>query len=145
MTGKFIDVNKARSAEQLEQFQQIVDDGVCPFCPEHLEEYHQKPIIKRFEHWQLTENMIPYEGAFTHYLAIPLRHLVHIEELNVPEWLDLKNVIDFSTSAMKYGGVALRFGNFEHTAASVAHLHLHIFEPLKRTDDEPQLKFKIST
>lgn len=140
----YIDTSKARSADQYEQFRQIELDGLCPFCTEHLEEYHEGPVIERGESWNVISNMVPYPYTDTHLVLIPNRHVTKPEELTSEEWMHLSEAITTYTKDLPYGGVAFRFGDITHTAASVAHLHVHILKPEDNLPDDHKVKFKIS-
>lgn len=140
----YIDTSKARSARQYEQFRQIEIDNVCPFCTEHLEEYHEGPVIESTEHWNVIDNMVPYKNTDTHFVLIPARHVRKPEELSAEEWADLGELIKKYTNDLPYGGVAFRFGDIAYTAASVAHLHVHILKPEDNLSKDLKVHFKIS-
>ncbi len=140
----YIDTSKARTAEQYEQFRQIELDGLCPFCAEHLEEYHEGPVMERGESWNVIGNMVPYPHTDTHLVLIPSRHVTKPEELTVDEWAQLRDLVTTYTKDLPYGGVAFRFGDISHTAASVAHLHVHILKPEDDLPDDQKVRFKIS-
>lgn len=140
----FIDTSKARTPEQYEQFRKIELDGLCPFCSEHLEQYHEGPIVERGESWNVISNMVPYANTDTHLVLIPNRHVTKPDELTSDEWTQLGDLITSYTKDLPYGGVAFRFGDVSNTAASVAHLHVHILKPQSGLPPGEKVKFKIS-
>ena len=104
---------------------QIAQDGVCPFCPEHLASYHKNPILKEGDHWLLTNNMYPYEGAKYHALLIHKTHITSLAELSSEAWEELKTLGDWYVAENNIPGGAfmMRFGDTRYTGASVQHLH----------------------
>jgi ATP adenylyltransferase len=108
---------------------QIAQDGVCPFCPEHLEKYHKKPIIEK-KYWVLTDNMYPYKPSLHHKLIIHKEHITHINELSSEAWVELQGIIKDETVSKNITGgtLIMRFGNSHFTGASVSHLHAHIVQ-----------------
>lgn len=109
--------------------QKIANDGVCPFCSDNLKKYHKKQLIER-EFWTITDNMYPYQPTKNHLLLIYKKHIVHCSEIENAAWTELNDIIANQTSIPKIkGGVLLmRFGDTQHTGASIAHLHIHIVE-----------------
>lgn len=110
---------------------QIKKDGVCPFCPESLENYHKNPIIKDGVFWLLTNNMYPYEGTKYHALLIHKMHITKFSEISKGAWDELDNLINYFTSehAIPGGTLIMRFGDTRYTGASVAHLHANLISP----------------
>jgi diadenosine tetraphosphate (Ap4A) HIT family hydrolase len=108
--------------------ERIVQDGVCPFCREHLETYHTKPIIAEDEHWVLTTNFAPYEGARHHFLLIAKQHCVGFWELSPPAVLSFFAMLNQArvAAAAPGGALIMRWGDTEYTGASVAHLHAQL-------------------
>jgi len=106
----------------------IQEDGVCPFCPEHLSAYHKNPILKEGEFWLLTENMYPYEGAKYHILLIHKEHVETLEEVSEAAWMELKNLMDAfaKENDIPGGTLVMRFGDTACTGASVSHLHANL-------------------
>lgn len=107
--------------------QQIQEDGVCPFCKEHLEKYHKNPILQKGQCWTVTTNMYPYENAKHHFLFILNTHKVDTKELSASEWQELHEHINWLVEmyAIAGGSLMMRCGNTSLTGASVAHLHAH--------------------
>lgn len=143
---KYIDLTKARSAEQYEQFRRIDIDGECPFCPDAIESSSpdEMNVVAQGQHWTVIANMIPYAHTDTHLVLIAHDHVEKPEDLTPESWADLHTVISEYTRDLPYGGIALRFGDFTHTGASVAHLHVHILKPEDNLDEDSKVRFKVS-
>jgi ATP adenylyltransferase len=131
MSDKYVDLRNARVDEQRAVMNKIVQDGVCPFCMEHLAKYHSKPALREGAHWILTENQWPYEHTKRHFLAITKVHLEHIKDLPAGAMEELGE--HFSWAAKEFGieggGVVMRFGNSDLAGSTVAHLHAQLIEP----------------
>lgn len=107
---------------------EIARDHVCPFCPQHLKQYHKKPIIKTGKYWILTDNMYPYPGTKHHLLLIHKKHIEHIGDVSRPAWQELHALAVYIGKRRDIKGAALvmRFGDTSYTGASVSHLHANI-------------------
>lgn len=125
---KHVNMAHARMPHQRDTMAQIVRDGVCPFCREHLETYHTKPILHETEHWVLTENFAPYEGARVHLLLVAKQHCTLPAELAPAAWLDLQTVLEYvrTTYDMPGATFVMRWGDTDYTGASVSHLHAQL-------------------
>ncbi len=125
--------------------EKIEQDGVCPFCPEHLKEYHKRPIIKRGRHWLLTDNMYPYKGTKHHLLLIHKTHIEHASEISPDAWKELDQMIKFIARkrAIKGGALVMRFGESAHTGASVAHLHANIIGADRENKKREPVLFRV--
>lgn len=141
---RYVDTSKTRSDKHLTQMEKIVVDGICPFCPEGLDKYHSSPLVVETDYWIATPNMHPYQYTEQHLLLIARRHIEHIRDLSEAEWQDLGRLVIDQVVEMPYGVLAARFGDFTHTAASVAHLHFHIIQPQKNLSSDQEIRFKIS-
>ena len=42
--------------------EELEADGVCIFCPEHVERYQREPIERTGEHWYVTKQRLPLRG-----------------------------------------------------------------------------------
>jgi diadenosine tetraphosphate (Ap4A) HIT family hydrolase len=147
-TKTYIHIDQSRLPHQKVVMEKILEDGVCPFCPDHLLKYHKEPILKDGKFWILTKNQWPYENTKHHFLAIHKDHINHLSELTPEAGLEL---IEFFTWVSKEynlpgGAMAMRFGsNPDHGnyGSSVLHLHAHLIEAdLQNPSGEP-VKFKI--
>jgi diadenosine tetraphosphate (Ap4A) HIT family hydrolase len=146
--NNYINLDQARSDAQRKVMEKIQVDGVCPFCMEHLKEYHKEPTLKETEHWILTKNQWPYENVKTQLLAIHKTHIEHLSELEKGSAEELFDLFKWGAKEfnMPGGAVAIRFGsNPEHGnyGSSVLHLHAHLIEPDLQNPAGEKIKFKI--
>jgi ATP adenylyltransferase len=118
----------ARTEEQRTLMARIHKDGVCPFCWEHFEQYHPKPIEDKTDWWLVTENVSPYEGTSLHLLFVYKEHVVLPTEVTRDGWADLHAVMQraLTRHEKQFGAFFMRFGEMSATGASVAHLHAHL-------------------
>lgn len=144
MSEQHVNLEAARSANQLEVLETIIDDGVCPFCIESLTKYHKLPILREGAFWLATENQWPYKFTQSHHLIIARQHVETITELPPGAFEELgehaKALVD--EYGMEYGGLAMRFGTPEKTGASVRHLHAHLLRAVENLGEGDKLKFK---
>lgn len=146
-TPKYVNLSNARHPEQASVMQKIVDDGVCPFCPEHLANYHKEPILKEGAYWLVTKNQWPYDETKHHFLAIAKDHVEDFTKL--PPEAGKELIEFFQNICTEYniagGGLAMRFGSGEKNYAnSVSHLHCHLIEPDMENPQHTGVKFKLS-
>ncbi|MFA6459488.1 MAG: HIT domain-containing protein [Candidatus Paceibacterota bacterium] len=128
----FVDYKNSRSrttGEYAEVISKIRDEGVCPFCPEHLEKFHNLPITDH-RYWHVTDNRYAYKPSLHHRLIIHKEHVVHIAELKPEAWAELYEIAKSETDRLSISGgtFIIRFGETRYTGASVAHLHAHIVQ-----------------
>jgi diadenosine tetraphosphate (Ap4A) HIT family hydrolase len=126
--------------------QKIMDDGVCPFCPEFLTRYHKKPVIKTGKYWILTDNMYPYKGARHHILLIHKKHIEYISQISSPAWRELAKFIRAETKKRNIAGGTfyIRFGDTAATGASVRHLHANIIAPDMRKKNRAPILTRVA-
>lgn len=120
--------------------QKIQKDGVCPFCPVNLAQYHKKPIIKTGRFWILTDNMYPYPGARDHLLLIHKKHIESIADIVSAAWSELLRLARTEIKKRHIGGGTfyIRFGDTTYTGASVTHLHANLIAPdIRRKNRKP--------
>ncbi len=140
---KTVELGNARLGEQRSVMETIVEDGVCPFCLEHLRKYHKKPLLAENDSWVLTENQWPYEGAGVHLLLILKRHIETLETLSADEWVDLGELVSYANHhfPLQGGIVGMRFGDPTFSGATVRHLHAQIVVP--RMNSETKVPFQV--
>lgn len=117
-----------RTPEQEAIMHKILEDGADPFDWELLPTYHKEPILRQGAFWLITPNEFPYEGTRLHLLLI-YRDAVESPSETKPEaWMELHEHLSWIEKefAVRAGGLLMRFGDPELTAASVRHLHAHI-------------------
>ncbi len=130
MGNEQVNRGNARPGVYQKVINSIADDGICPFCPEHLTRIHPNPIEEK-EHWIVTENAYPYMANKEHLLFIHKSHITNISELTASAWEELRIIINAECKKRSiFGGTFLmRFGDTQHTGATVEHLHCQLFQP----------------
>ncbi len=139
MSARLYSYEAARGSEQLERMQSLEDAGVCIFCREHAADAEQGG-----EHWYVTRNDFPYEGAEAHYLIVARRHVESFAELPDEagaELWKLRRELAERLGAVAYATVE-RSGDMRFNGGSVAHLHVH-FVALGRAPAKT-VRFRVS-
>lgn len=128
---KFVDIDNSREADQRAVMEKIVSADHCPFCSENLRQYHNQPIIKETNFWMLTTNQWPYKHTKLHLLAIYKQHAVRLRELNPLAGSELLELFQWVEREHQVpgGGWAMRFGDTDYSAGTVAHLHAQFVVP----------------
>lgn len=108
----------------------IIKDGGCPFCPDHLL-WHPWTILHRIGEWFITRNGWPYENAEHHFLIIGERHIPSITEMIPQDDAEVKSLIEWAVKryALKGYGTLSRSGDTSRTGSSVQHFHFHLIQP----------------
>lgn len=127
----FINLSNSRGEEQLHVMKNIAGAGHCPFCADQLALYHKKPTIKETDHWLLTENQWPYTHTETHLILIAKKHAEKLSDLPTVAGQELFELLHWIESEYKPigGAFAMRFGETDHSAATVKHLHVQFVVP----------------
>lgn len=123
----FVNLQNARPGGYDKVIADIAKQRVCPFCPEHLEEFHKNPIIRK-KYWILTDNMYPYKPTKVHKLIIHSAHIEHIADISPEAWQELQEIVRevHEKHPLEGGTFIMRFGNTRFTGASVTHLHANL-------------------
>ena len=118
----------ARRADQRAYMEDLEAQGICVFCPEHVEHYHREPIEHTGAHWYLTRNDYPYEGSAAHYLIVSRRHVASFVELPDEAGAELWAIRRELARRLKPLALATveRSGDMRYNGGSVAHLHVHL-------------------
>lgn len=145
--AKFVDIDNARVDEQRRVMSEIIDAAHCPFCLENLRQYHKQPILKEGKYWLLTTNQWPYEHTKVHLMLIYKEHVEHLSEMNPSAGVELIELAQWAVKeySIPGGGLAMRFGDTNYSAGTVAHLHAQLLQPdidAPDYDDKP-VKVKI--
>jgi diadenosine tetraphosphate (Ap4A) HIT family hydrolase len=138
------DISAGRTAHQIQYMEQLEADGICIFCPEHVESHHREPIEHAGEYWYVTKNDYPYAGTAAHYLIVPHRHITSFDELPDEAGAELwaiKRMLKAQLAPLATATVE-RSGNMRLNGGSVAHLHAH-FVALP-AEPETTVRFKVS-
>jgi len=144
--GDFVFLGNARLKDQEKLMEKILEDGVCPFCPENLAKYHKEEILKTGEHWTLTYNQWPYRNTKLHLLAIARYHARCLSDLKPGAAEELFDLLRWAeiTYNVAFGGVCMRFGDVKNNGATVDHLHAHFIVPMPNLSKDEKVRFKIS-
>jgi diadenosine tetraphosphate (Ap4A) HIT family hydrolase len=134
----------ARSDDQRAYMERLEADGICVFCPEHVAQYHGRPVTYRGRHWYVTENAYPYEGTAAHHLIVAHRHVTSFHELPDAageELWAIKRMLREQMPAVAFATVE-RSGDMRYNGGSLAHLHTHFvgLEP----DPPTTVRFRVS-
>ncbi len=137
-------LDAARDEQQRSYMEELERGGICVFCPEHVAEYHRNPVEYSGEHWYLTRNGYPYEGAAAHYLIVARRHVSSFDELPDEAGAELWQIRRELKAQLAPAAIATveRSGDMRFNGGSVAHLHVH----LVALDEEPAktVRFRVS-
>ncbi len=135
-----------KRTEYVNVLKQIVAEGFCPFCEEHLFKYHNRPVFFKSTHWIVTENAWPYTGSTFHYLFIARPHIETTENMSSLMWTDIQKLYRKLVREKKMKGATLmiRSGDTQITGASVNHLHAHVIVGVPRTKNTKPIKALVS-
>lgn len=142
--SKFVNLDNT-SGRPDGQYEKVIDsiknDGVCPFCPDHLEQYHKNPILVSTENWLATKNMYPYKNTSQHLLFIHKKHIEDISQVEPTAWLELREITETVRKQLDIDGgtLLMRFGDTARTGASVSHLHAQLISGSSTKGTEPVL------
>lgn len=130
MKKKLVNKKYAKSKEYWNVINSIERTGKCPFCPDNFK-YHKEPVIKKEGNWLLTKNSWPYKNTKYHFVIIGEKHMEDFKELSDVDFKSVKNLTNWAIKKYKIKGGALtiRFGDTDHTGATVCHLHFHLISP----------------
>lgn len=145
MKNKHVDVDNARYDDQRRVMEDIVAADHCPFCLENLKKYHQQPILKEGQYWLVTTNQWPYAHTKQHFLLIYKAHVTELAGLNAESGKELLEIVQWLEKEYRAegGGVAMRFGDTEYSAGTVAHLHVQFVVPQVEDEDFEPVRIKI--
>ena len=144
-SSAFLNLSHARTGAQRTQMEEIIKEGICPFCEEHLRRTHAAPVEWRGKYWSITKNDYPYEGTTHHYLAITREHLTDIRELSDASSAELMRHFKkiAKLKKIKGGTVVMRFGDTNRTTATIEHLHAHIIAGGRESKAADKIKVSV--
>lgn len=128
---KFTDITNAKERGGYRKvIQDIIDSGVCPFCPKNFK-WHQNPILKKSENWFITTSTWPYKDSKHHFLIICTDHKESFSDLTTKDFKIVQKLTNWviDDHGLKGGALILRFGSTKYTGATVVHLHFHLIVP----------------
>jgi len=141
----YINVNNSRGDKQRAVMENIATAEHCPFCRENLAKYHQQTILKEGKFWIVTTNQWPYKHTKHHFLLIYKVHAVKLSDLSPSAGQELFELIAEleKNYAFKGGGLAMRFGDTDYSAGTIAHLHVQLIEPDIEAENFTAVRIKI--
>lgn len=145
MKNQHVDVDNARLEDQKQVMRDILAADHCPFCEENLKTYHKAPILKEGKYWTLTENQWPYDHTKHHFLLIYKQHVTNLSGADAEAGRELFELIQWleQTYDIPGGGLAMRFGDTDYSAGTVAHLHAQLLVPQINDEDFEPVKVKL--
>lgn len=143
--NEHVDIENARLDEQRTVMREIVDAGHCPFCLENLRKYHKEPILKDGQFWILTKNQWPYDFTKHHLLLIYKEHVTDLQDLDPESGKELLEFLQWAQREYKVpgGGWAMRFGDTDYSAGTVAHIHVQFIMPNREHPEFEPVRIKI--
>ncbi len=125
----FVNQQNARPGGYDKVIADIALQNVCPFCPEHLAEFHKKPMTHRM-FWIVTDNQFPYMPSRNHKLIIHTEHIDHVSKILPEAWTELYEIVQelVGENTIAGGTFLMRFGETKFTGASVTHLHANLVQ-----------------
>ncbi len=144
MEKKKVDTTNAGMANRSgydKVLQKIAEGGYCPFCEEYFLKNHTKPILRRGEHWLVTENFRPYEGSTKHFLIVCLTHIERIEDMTAGMALEVFEHYNWLCKEYGLTGATLLFrsGDTDMTGGTVNHLHYQVIVGIKRRRNDSEV------
>ena len=141
---KFVNPRFAKGNEYKKVINNIVAEGKCPFCPENFK-YHKNPVLKKENGWFITKSSWPYKNSKYHFLIISKNHKDNFNQLSIKDFKTVKTLTSWAIKKfnLKGGGLMLRFGNTNHTGATVTHLHFHLIIPALKNGKSVPVNFPI--
>ncbi len=126
----YVDINNAHGEKMLATLQQIIEDGVDPFSLEHMQKYHERPILEIGKYWFVTENQWPYPNTRVHLLFITVEYAETFKDIPSDAFAELEELCEKYSEqyGVEGGALCMRFGKTSMTGATVKHLHAQLIE-----------------
>ena len=102
----------------------VMGKDECPFCnPVET----KNTLLETFDHWKIILNKYPYSGQENHLMAVPIRHVQFVGEVNNKEFAELPKVHKFMKDFYEEVGEKDYFSATRETmwSRSVEHYHIH--------------------
>lgn len=134
---KYIYPPNARHQEQLDIMLDMEQQDKDPMDPEYIDQ----EILFKTDHWYVSNNRFPYEGAEKQFLIVAMGPVYQLNDISSEMWDDLRKIWlklkdEYSLDG---GGLCMRFGNPAKSGASLTRVHAHIIMP----KDGEKVKFSI--
>lgn len=140
-------LGNSRTPAQRAEMLDLEARGVCVFCPEHLAQDPNQPILYRTAHWTVTPNEFPYKGTRLHLLLVPDEHVTDLADLSPQAQQDFFAVLTWVRDhhRLTHYGLAVRNGLCEYTGGTVRHLHVHLLQGDVDDPDHEPVRVKLSS
>lgn len=135
----------ARTPEQLAEMKRLSKEGICCFCPEHINR-DKMPLIMDTDNWMVKANTYPYAHTSLHILIIPKEHITKMTQLTKPAQVEFYDVLEKCEKKYKLASYALviRSGDMKHNGSSIEHLHVHVIVGDTKNPKHQSVKVKVS-
>ncbi len=124
----------ARDEQQRKQMEEANATGSCPFCDIdwgiNTETYQGIKLLQGM-HWRFWPSAYPTPHSEHHLLLVAREHVTDMTKLHHGAWSEMGRLLTWATEqfGITGGGIVMRFGPFEKSAGTVAHLHVNLIEP----------------
>lgn len=147
MTNHGYDLRHARVEAQTAKMRQLIERGICAFCEEHFEDYHDHPIEFQTAHWIVSKNDYPYQGAKLHLLLVSKQHVATFSGLTREARADFAEVLVEIEARWKLPSyaVGVRAGDPSRNGGTVEHLHAHVVVGDTDNPAHEPVRFKMSS
>jgi diadenosine tetraphosphate (Ap4A) HIT family hydrolase len=147
VSEKGYNMRNARVKAQMVKMQELMDRGICAFCEEHFEEYHDNPVELKTKYWIVTKNDYPYERTQLHLMLVPRVHVRTITELGQRARADmLEALVEIERRwALDSYAIGMRVGDPHWNGGTVEHLHAHVIVAERESAEHEPVRFKMST
>lgn len=113
-----------RAEYHMNKTNDVLGKDQCPFCdPEKT----KNTLIYTLKYWNIILNKYPYSGEENHLMAVPIRHVQFVDEINTHEFAELPKVHAFIKQFYIDLGQKDYFSATRETMGnrSVEHYHMH--------------------
>ena len=103
----------------------------CPFCAKERKRRERK-FLRVAGGWGLIENEFKRKDTKEMWLLVPLRHIVHTDDLTRDDWAAIGDLFTYccGQNCLTGGGLVMRFGDPRYNAGTIEHLHINIITPI---------------
>jgi ATP adenylyltransferase len=136
-----------RTEDQRAEMVRLEAAGICLFCPGHLAEDPEHPLLLRTAHWTVTRNRYPYRGTREHLLLVPDEHVTDLADLSSEAQQDFWTVLGWVRDHHTTGhyGIGIRNGDCRFTGGTIRHVHVHVLVGDVEDPDHEPVRMKFSS
>ena len=147
MTDSGYDLRHARVKAQTQKMRGLIDQGICAFCEEYFEKYHDNPIEFQTKHWIVSKNDYPYKRTKLHLLLIPKQHAAMVSGLSQDVRAELMEVLVEVENRWKFPSyaVGMRVGDPALNGGTVEHIHAHVVVGDNDDPEHEPVRFKMTS